>query len=340
MTSSAINTALAASTMLMNKLAAVNAANAASQTNNRLTLIQNDLNAQLDKKIAQLQQEAQDPSVTILQQQSATLSSQLKTYQSAEQQIGANNTVLGDLSLQLSFVAVAAQSGDASTFDQSLAAAQSDVGMLHVVSSTPGLQPDGIASLQYAGLGIQSSGSYDLGTAAGQAQALAAVQAAQSVVQQIAATSALNQQITASVQQALQTQISGISTQVANLQQVELTDAQTQITNLQQQAQEEYHIIEMNLGNSTTAANILTSLQTTANLAAVQPGTTLGIIDPTPGEPGLFVANLTSSAPAVSSSSSSNSSATSGASSSGSSSGSASSVPNTSLVGSILSTSA
>ncbi len=340
MTSSAINTALAASTMLMNKLAAVNAANAASQTNNRLTLIQNDLNAQLDKKIAQLQQEAQDPSVTILQQQSATLSSQLQTYQSAEQQIGANNTVLGDLSLQLSFVAVAAQSGDAGTFDQSLAAAQSDVGMLQVVSSTPGLQPDGIASLQYAGLGIQSSGSYDLGTAAGQAQALAAVQATQSVVQQIAATSALNQQIAASVQQALQTQISGISTQVANLQQVELTDAQTEIANLQQQAQEQYHIIEMNLGNSTTAANILTSLQTTANLAAVQPGTTLGIIDPTPGEPGLFVANLTSSAPAVSSSSSSNSSATSTASSSGSSSASASSVPNTSLVGSILSTSA
>jgi hypothetical protein len=322
-TSSAINTALATSTMLMTKLAAVNAANAASQTNNRLTLIQNDINAQLDEKIAQLQQQAQDPTVTILQQQETTLKSQLDTYQTAEQQIAGNNSSLGDLSLQLSDLAVAAQSGDASTFDQTLVAAQSDIDSLQVVSFAPGLQPDGVASLKYAGLGIQSSGSYDFSTPAGQAQALAVVQAAQATVQQITSTTSLNQQITASIQQSLQTQISGISTQVANLQQTELTDAQTQIAKLQQQAQEEYHIIEMNLGNANSAASVLTSLQTTTNLAAVQPGTTLGIIDPTVGEPALFVANLTTSTPI--------------ASSSASSSGSAS---NTSPLGSILSTSA
>lgn len=332
MTSSAINTALATSTMLMTKLAAVNAANAASQTNNRLTLIQNDINAQLNQKIAQLQQQAQDPAVTILQQQESTLNTQLNTYQNAEQQVAGNNSTLGDLSLQLSDLAVAAQSGDASTFDQTLAAAQNDVDSLQVVSFTPGLQPDGIASLKYAGLGIQASGSYDLSTPSGQAQALAAVQAAQATVQQITTTSTLNQQITASIQQSLQTQISGISTQVANLQQTELTDAQTQIANLQQQAQEEYHLIEMNLGNTNNAASVLTSLQSTANLAAVQPGTTLGIIDPTAGEPALFVANLTTTTPTTSSS------ATSGSSSAGSTS--SGSTSNASTLGSILSTSA
>ncbi|MGO8921297.1 MAG: hypothetical protein ACLQJR_35885 [Stellaceae bacterium] len=334
MTSSAISTAISAGTALMNKLASLNAANAASQTNSRLTLIGNDLQSQLNKKVAQLQQQAQDPVVTELTQQEKTLTAQLTTYQSVETQIGSNNSVLGDLSLQLSDLAVAAQSGDSSTFDQTLASAQGDVASLQVVSYTPGLQNDGIASLQYAGLGVQSSSSYDLSTAAGQAQALAAVQAAQAVVKQITITSSQNQEISASIQQTLQTQISGLTTQVGNLQQTELTDAQTQITKLEQQEQTEYHLIQLNFGDSTSAASVLTSLQTEQKLAAVQPGTTLGILDPTAGAPSLFVANLTTSTPTTSSSSSSNSS-----SSSSSASGS-SSVPSTSTLGSILSTSA
>ena len=340
MTSSSISSYLASSTALMTKLASLNAANAASQTNSRLTLIGNDLQAQLNKKVAALQQQAQDPVVTELQAQQKTLTTQFNTYQSAENQIGTNISVLGDLSLQLSDLAVAAQSGDSSTFDQALTSAQADVASLQVVAYTPGLQPDGITSLKYAGLGIQSSSSYDLSTPAGQAQALAAVQAAQAVAKQISTTSSQNQEISASVQQALQTQISGITTQIGNLQQTELAGAQTQITNLETQEQTEYHLIQLNFGNSTNAASVLTSLQNTAKLAAVQPGTTLGILDPTPGSPALFVANLTTSTPTTSSANS-NSSSSSGTSSSGSTStSSTSSVPQTSLLGSILSTDA
>lgn len=343
MTSSSISSYLASSTALMNKLASLSAANASSQTNSRLTLIGNDLQAQLNTKVAALQAQAQDPIVTELQQQEQSLTTQLNTYQSAEQQIGTNNSVLSDLSLQLSDLAVAAQSGNSSTFDQSLTSAQADVASLQVVGYTPGLQADGITSLKYAGLGIQSSGTYDLSTPAGQAQALAAVQAAQTVVQQITTTSSQNQEITASVQQALQTQISGITTQIGNLQQTELAGAQTQITNLETQEQTEYHLIQLNFGNSTNAASVLTSLQSETNLAAVNPGTTLGILDHTAGTSGLFVANLTTTTPTTSSNSNSSnsSSSSSGSTSSGSTStSSTTSVPQTSLLGSILSTSA
>ncbi len=54
MTSSSISSYLASSTALMTKLASLNAANATSQTNSRLTLIGNDLQAQLNKKVAVL----------------------------------------------------------------------------------------------------------------------------------------------------------------------------------------------------------------------------------------------------------------------------------------------
>ncbi len=90
------------------------------------------------------------------------------------------------------------------------------------------------------------------------------MQAAQAVVKQISTTSSQNQEISASVQQTLQTQISSITTQIGNLQQTELAGAQTQITNLETQEQTEYHLIQLNFGNSTNAASVLTSLQTTA----------------------------------------------------------------------------
>lgn len=344
MTSASISSFLASSTALMNKLASLNAANATSQTNNRLTLIGNDLQAQLNKKVAALQQQAQDPQVTILQQQQQTLSAQLNTYQGAETQIGGNNSLLGDLALQLSTLGIAAQSGDSATFDATLTTAQSDVNALQVVPYTPGLQSDGITPLKYQGLGLQSSSTYDLSTPAGQAQALAAVQAAQAVVKQITTTSLQNQEVSASIQQALQTQITGVTTQVGNLQQTELADAQTQITQLEQQEQTQYHLIQLNFGNSTSAASILTSLQTQTNLASVPAGTTLGILDHTAGTSGLFVANLTTSTPTTQSSASSSSSASSNSSSNSSSgtssSSSSSSVPSTSLLGSILSTNA
>lgn len=288
-----ISTTLSISNALISKLASAAAASAQTMANYRLQLVGNDLTAQLNKKIAALQRQSQDPTANLLQQQEAALNTQYQSYVSAETQIGQNRSVLGDLSLQLSNVLVAAQSGNAATFDTSLQAAQNDVATLQVVPFTPGLQDDGIASLKYHGLAIQSSSAYPLSTPAGQAQAVSDTQAAQALVTQITNTAATNQQISASIQQALQTQMNGVSTQLTNLQTKELSDAAAQIAKLKQQTQTAYHLIELNFGNIGQTASILTARQTAAQAAAVPPGTVLSILVGGSPTPTLFSANLT-----------------------------------------------
>jgi hypothetical protein len=331
-TSSAIDNALATSATLMTKLAAVNSARASSQNNNTLNLIQTTINNQANTKIAALQVEVPTATVDTLQQQETALNTQLGTYQTAEGQLATNNSLLGDLSIQLANLATAAQAGDSTTFDQTLASAQNDVSELQTVSFAPGLLQDGTAGLQYNGLNIQSSSSYDLSTPAGQAAAISDVQAAVAQVQQISTLSSLNQTITASAQTSLQTQISGINTQVVNLQTASQTQISQQTSQIRQQAQEEFHIIEMNLGNAANAGSLITSVQNYRNLAAAQPGTTLALLGGTAGEPSLPVANLTTSSKSSTTSANSSSSSSSTASSNGGTSNS--------QLGSLLSTSA
>ncbi len=312
MTTSAINTALATSTALLTKLASVNASRASSHNSNTLNLIQTTINNQAATKIAALQVEVPTADINTLQQQQTSLQKQLSSYQTAEGQISTNNSLLADLSIQLGNLAVAAQAGDSTTFDQTLISAQNDVSELQSVSFAPGLRSDGTAQLQYSGLNIQTSSNYDLSTTAGQTAALNDVQAAEAQVQQVSVLSNLNQSIAASGQTSLQTQISGLSTQISNLQ----TDAQAQIATqtaqINQQAQEEFHIIEMNLGNSANAASIISSSQNYLNIAAAQPGTTLGLLGGTAGQPSLPVANLTTGTSSSSTSSGSSSTSSGG----------------------------
>lgn len=319
MSTSSISSTLTISNALISKLAAASTANAQTMANYRLQLIGTDLTNQLNKKIAQLQQQAEDPNIPLYQQQAQQLTQQQTSYQNAEAALSENGTALSQISLQLGNLAVAAQAGDSTSFDQTLAAAQNDISLLQTVPFAAGLQPDGVATLQYKGLGIQSSATYNLSTPAGQAQALSDIQAAQSAIQASSSTTSLNQQITASVQQALQTQISGISTQISNLQNSELSAAQATISNLQQQTQEEYHIIQLNFGDETNASTILGSIQALANEATVTPGTAMSILVGDGGVPTLFSANLPT--PTTSSTSGSRGSSTSSSSSGNGSTG-------------------
>jgi hypothetical protein len=316
-TTSAINSALTTSATLMNKLASVNAARASSQTNNELNLIQTQITNQTNQKIAALQDQVDTSSVTPLQAQQKTLNTQLKSYQTTEGQLSSNNSLLADLSLQLGTLATAAQAGDAATFDATLASAQNDVSELQSVTYVPGLLQDGTAALQSSGLSIQSSSTYNLGTAAGQAQALSDVQAAEAQVQQISTLSGVNQSIVGSAQTALQTQISNVTAQINNLQLAQQTYISQQTAILQQDATEEFHIIEMNLGNASKSASIITSSENYLNIASATPGTTLGLLAGTTGQPSLAVANLTTSSSSASHASSSSSSRSSSGSSSG-----------------------
>ena len=164
-------------TSLINTLANVATASAQSFVQFRLKLIGQQITAQLNKKIDQLKEQAQDPAIPLLQQQEAALNSQKTGYDQAVTQIGANGTTLGDLSIQLSNLANAAAQGNSTTFDQALGSANTDLGILQIIPALAGFLPDGVNSLKTNGLGIKSSATYNLSTTAGRAQASADIQA-------------------------------------------------------------------------------------------------------------------------------------------------------------------
>ncbi|HUH84463.1 MAG TPA: hypothetical protein VLX85_07620 [Stellaceae bacterium] len=277
------------------RLSQIATASAQSAVNYRLELIDNQLTAQLNKKIAALQATAQNPAVPGLEQQAADLTKQQAIYTKAEAQASQNGVALGDLSLQLGKLAVAGQGGDSTTFDQSLSAINTDIGILQPLGYTPGLQNDGIAALQANGIGIQSSASYNLSTPAGQALAASDIQAAQAAIQNITGISSTNQTIASSIQQALQGQISNINNEVDTAQTgVLATDAQ-QIAKLKQQEQEQFHLIELALGSVGTTTTMIQSFETSGNTAP-PPGSVISImLGSSAGEPTLPVANITTS---------------------------------------------
>jgi hypothetical protein len=278
-------------TSLINTLANVATASAQSFVQFRLKLIGQQITAQLNKKIDQLREQAQDPAIPLLQQQEAALNSQKTGYDQALAQIGNNGATLGDLSIQLANLANAAAQGDAATFDQTLGAANTDLGILQIVPALAGLLPDGIASLKNNGLGIQSSATYNLSTAAGQAQASADVQAAQSLIQQIASTNTTNQEIGSSISQSLGTQITAISDQVSNKQTEILTDGAAQVDKLSQQAKTEFHLIELQFGNVSQTGSILSNAQNANNIAP-PPGSVISLLVGNSSGAALPVANL------------------------------------------------
>jgi hypothetical protein len=250
---------------------------AQAQAQFRLQLIGNQLTAQLNKKIAALKAQADDPVIKVLQQQEQALSARKSTYSASGSQLGTNVAMLSDLKLQLSNLAVAATAGDAGGFDAALTAATGDVDNLKVVAFQPGYQPDGVAQLKGNGLGIQPSANYDLSTPAGQTQASADVQNAQGIIDQISATSLQNQTIAGSIANALSGQITQIQSQITARQNTEIVQAAGKIQTLQQQTQTEFHLIELSFGNIPQLTNIFTAAAN-ANNTAPPPGTVISLI--------------------------------------------------------------
>lgn len=276
------------------RLSQIATASAQSAVNYRIQLINTQLTAQLNKKIAALQASAQNPAVPGLQEQAANLAKQQAPYTKAQAQASQNGVALGDLSLQIGTLAGAAQAGDSATFDQTLSAINTDIGILQPLAFTPGLQNDGIAALQANGIGIQSSASYNLGTPAGQAQAASDIQAAQTVIQNIASISSINQTIASSIGQSLQGQISNINNQVdADQTGVLATDAQ-QIATLKQHEQEQFHLLELALGSVGSATTMIQNFETSGNIAPPL-GSVISIMLGSSGEPTLGIANVTAS---------------------------------------------
>jgi hypothetical protein len=277
---------------IINKLALVAGAGAQAMVNYRIHLVSNQLTAQLNKRIAQLQAQSTDAIVPSLQSRANALTRQDSGYTAAQTPLSQNGTTLSDLTLHLGTLAAAAQAGDAATFDQTLQSATTDVDNLALVPYQPGFQPDGVLSLKTNGLGIQSSATYDLSTPAGQAQAAADIQAAQGVAQRIFTQTTQNKAIATSADHALQGQISAISDQISQRQFKQLSTSATEITKLKQQSQQEFHLIELAFSTVGQSASILTSAQNLNNNAP-PPGSIISLLVGQSGGPTLGIANIT-----------------------------------------------
>jgi hypothetical protein len=246
------------------------------QNQNQLTLnaINNTLTTRLNNQIAQLEAQSSDTTtVQLLQNQLSAAQTQNSAFSQAASQWLGNESFLNDINSQLTTLSTAAANGDAPTFDSALAAAQSDIADLSVVSFVPGTQPDGVANLKYDGLGVQSSATYDLSTAAGQAQAATDIANAKTLVSQILTTTTQNQEIATSQSDGLTDDINNLTLQLSQISDNQNNTVQTQITNLQQQEQEQYHVIELALSSSNNADSVLTTAASNlTTVLASQPG--------------------------------------------------------------------
>jgi hypothetical protein len=259
MTSSVVTTPTSTSTALT-VLYQMAQNQAALTQNQQLAEISQDLQNQLNRKISSLQTPVDQISVNVSQQQITSLQAQQKAVSGLETTFGTNGSLLSDLSSQVNLMSQAATAGNSSAFDNALSAATTDVSDLGVASYNPIFQYDGVSALKTNGLGIQSSASYDLSTAPGQAAATAAVTAAATVVGSILAINGSNQTIAASQLTALDGKISSLQN-LQSLQQNSATQqTQAQIQQLTTNEQNQLHLIQLNLGNTSALATELNTI--------------------------------------------------------------------------------
>jgi hypothetical protein len=220
--------------------------------------IQNRLNAQ----VAALQTTPDTAVVNALQTQITALQKQSSLYSNVGSQFGANANILSDLQNQLATMQTAASGGDGTTFDTALAAANNDVGDLNIIAPTAPFQPDQVITLQANGLGISNSATYDLGSPAGQAAAAAAVQSAQTLVNQVFQATGSNQILAGSLNTELSTQTTALNAQLQQMQQSDSAATADQVQRLTQQAQDQEHLIELAIGNTQLLSTALMNAAT------------------------------------------------------------------------------
>ena len=246
----------------------------------RFTQVQTLLQNQYNQKVAALQAQSQPTGQeNFLQVQISGLGQQKSTFSTLETHYANNSAILADLSGFLTNLQNAAQAGDSAAFDGALGSATADVSYLTAANPNPALQDDGVGQLKTNGLGIKSSSSYDLSTAAGQAAAIADINAAQSTLTQISVMTTLNQNICASQLTALSSQYDQLNTQLQNDQFAQQVQSTTQILTLKNQLNTQLHLVELQFSNTQAAAKSLENQQNNlqAVLSAPAPGTIFAI---------------------------------------------------------------
>jgi hypothetical protein len=253
---------LASSTTTALSILAQLTADTAQNNNAReLSLISTQIQNQLNAKIAALQPPTDTAIANAAQAQITALQSQNTTYSGIATTAGGNATILSDLQTQLAALQTAAGSGNSAGFDAALSGANTDVYDLTGSALPAPFQPDQVAALQGNGLGIGNSASYDLSTPAGQAAAAQAVTSAQTLVGQIFAATTSNQILATDLTASLTSQINTLTSQQQQTTQSDQTQVQTEISNLTEQAQNQTHLIELALGNTSSVATALAAAE-------------------------------------------------------------------------------
>ncbi len=267
-------------TSIMNVLTQAALTQAASQESYRFQLVQNLLNKQYQQKIAALQASndtsAQD---NFLKVEISQLGQQKATFSQLQTQYGQNANILADITTQIVTMQNAASAGDSATFDGALATANADVSYLTVVQDNPAIQPDGVAQFKASGLSVQSSSSYDLSTPDGQSAALADLQNASNLVNQVYSATTSNQTVAGSQATALDSQISNLNGTLENDQFNQAANVTTETLKLKTQLNTQVHLLELSFANAQNAGASLQQQQLAlqATQEAPAPGTIFSI---------------------------------------------------------------
>jgi hypothetical protein len=228
----------------------------------QINLISVQLQKQLNRKIAALQNNTDTSVIDFTQSQLDNANKQLSAVTATQQKYAANATTLSNVTTQLTAMQTAVANGDAAAFDTALDAANTAVNQLLAITLTPPYQADGVASLKSNGLGIDSSSSYDLSTPSGQAAAQAIVQSAQDLVNSVSQRTTNNNTVATTNVTALSGQVNALNTHLKSLQDDQQAASTAQITQMMAQEQNQLHLIELALGNSQMLSDALAKAST------------------------------------------------------------------------------
>jgi hypothetical protein len=260
LTISSLGSNAASTTTALTVLAQAAANNVVQSQKVELDQIDGRMQDKLNQQIAALQNTGDSASTQAWQSQLNQIQQQNSALTTAQAQFSNNSDTLSAIQTQLDALQTAAQNGDSASFDSALSEANTGLDNLIVVNPTPPLQADGVLGLKGAGLGIESSASYDLSTPAGQAAAENDVNNAQSLIAGIFAITTNNVIVAGSVSTSLADQYNTLSATLQQAQQNDQTQIATQTQNLTQQTQDQEHLIELALGNTTQLSSVISTI--------------------------------------------------------------------------------
>jgi hypothetical protein len=223
--------------------------------NQQMAMIAQGLQNQLNRQLAAIQPPTDQVSINLSQNRINALQAQQKTISSLETQFGNNGSILADMSNQLNLMVQAIGNGDNTAFDNALSALNTNYTILTPPSWNAIFQNDGIGQFKMAGgINIQSSASYDLSTQAGQDAATADITNVQNLIQGMLKVNGANQTVAASQLTALNGQINSLQTLQFQQQTASQQAVQKQTAQLTQNMQNQLHLIQLSLGQSTSMA--------------------------------------------------------------------------------------